>query len=263
MSVTSHHMPWYIGDYLRDTQHLETIEHGAYLLLIAHAWQHDGAIPGDHERLRKITKLSPEQWAKSGSTIMEFWTKNSQTYRHKRVDEELIKARALYQQKVDAGRASAAQRAFNGRSTDVIASAQRAFNEPDPEPDPYPKPESEGQPEPRGRSKAFAPQAALRDVDPQIVADWLQVRKVKKTANTKTAFDAVRAEAEKAGLSMQATLKLCCERGWAGFKASWPRDDSPHGAGGNGASANKQAQLEASNAAVVQRLIAKGPKNEN
>jgi uncharacterized protein YdaU (DUF1376 family) len=54
-------MPWYVGDYLRDTAHLDTHEHGAYLLLLAHAWQHDGAIPLDHERLRKITKLSQDQ----------------------------------------------------------------------------------------------------------------------------------------------------------------------------------------------------------
>jgi len=120
-------MPWFIGDYLRDTAHLEAHEHGAYMMMLAHAWQHQGALPLDDERLRKIGKLSPEQWAGSRSTLMEFWQKNGVAYRQKRVDAELDRAKALYQQRVDAGRASAAKRAGNERST----TAQRALNEPE------------------------------------------------------------------------------------------------------------------------------------
>ncbi len=71
------------------------------------------------------------------------------------------------------------------------------------------------------KSKAFTPQAALRDVDPKIVSDWLKVRKEKKAATTETAIAGVRREAEKAGLTMQEAVKLCCENSWAGFKASW------------------------------------------
>jgi hypothetical protein len=121
-------------------------------------------------------------------------------------------------------------------------------------------------PDKSGKSKAFAPQAALSDVDPQIVADWLLVRETKKAAVTETAIKGIRVEAEKAGMSMQEVLKLCCERNWSGFKASWDRNDNPHGNGGNGKSTSKQAQLEAHNAAVAASVIARGPKgnqNEN
>ena len=54
-------MPLYVGDYLRDTRDLNTLQHGAYLLLIMHYWQHD-ALPSDDARLAAITGLSVAQW---------------------------------------------------------------------------------------------------------------------------------------------------------------------------------------------------------
>jgi uncharacterized protein YdaU (DUF1376 family) len=43
-------MPIYWGDYLRDTRHFNTEQHGAYLLLIAHYWQ-NGSLPTDEGQL--------------------------------------------------------------------------------------------------------------------------------------------------------------------------------------------------------------------
>jgi len=54
-------MPLYVGDYLRDTRDLNTLQHGAYLLLIMHYWQHD-ALPTDDARLAAIAGLPVAQW---------------------------------------------------------------------------------------------------------------------------------------------------------------------------------------------------------
>lgn len=64
-------------------------------------------------------------------------------------------------------------------------------------------------------------------VSETIAADWIQLRKTKKAAITKTAIDGIQREADKAGISLQDALRICCERGWAGFDASWdwkPKD---------------------------------------
>jgi hypothetical protein len=52
------------------------------------------------------------------------------------------------------------------------------------------------------------------------------LRKHKKAVLTETALKGIKAEAGKAGLSLEAALQTCCERGWAGFKADWVKRDS-------------------------------------
>lgn len=58
-------------------------------------------------------------------------------------------------------------------------------------------------------------------VELQTANDWLAVRKGKKAAATKTAIDGVLREIGKAGLTTDAGIRLCCERGWAGFNPEW------------------------------------------
>jgi uncharacterized protein YdaU (DUF1376 family) len=49
-------MPLYIGDYLSATEHLQTPEHGAFLLLLFHQWRTGRPLPGDLAALVQITK---------------------------------------------------------------------------------------------------------------------------------------------------------------------------------------------------------------
>lgn len=58
-------------------------------------------------------------------------------------------------------------------------------------------------------------------ISPQIVKDFKAIRKGKKAAITKTAIAGIAREAAKAGLTLEAALAMCCERGWAGFKHEW------------------------------------------
>lgn len=73
------------------------------------------------------------------------------------------------------------------------------------------------------RAPRFDPQAYLESlcVDSIVARDWITHRKAKRAAPTQTAIDGINAEAERAGLSLQAALKVSCERGWQGFKSEW------------------------------------------
>lgn len=65
----------------------------------------------------------------------------------------------------------------------------------------------------------------LAGIDPQVAADFRKLRQAKKAALTQTAVDGIAKEAAKAGIGLEAALRMCCERGWAGFKAEWVSGD--------------------------------------
>jgi uncharacterized protein YdaU (DUF1376 family) len=84
-------MPLYVGDYLADTSHLTTAEHGAYILLICHYWRNEG-LPDKDEQRRRISKMTVEEWAASRDTIAEFFDAD---WKHKRIEFELTEAARL------------------------------------------------------------------------------------------------------------------------------------------------------------------------
>lgn len=83
--------------------------------------------------------------------------------------------------------------------------------------------EAEAKKEKVPRKRSTAP-VAPDGVTAQVWADWLAVRKDKKAAVTDTALGIIKAEADKAGYTMQQALETCCSRGWSGFKAAWVAD---------------------------------------
>jgi len=58
-------------------------------------------------------------------------------------------------------------------------------------------------------------------VSESVWQDFVILRKSKKAAITQTAINGLEREAKKAHLSLEAALRMCCERGWIGFKADW------------------------------------------
>jgi len=84
-------MPFYFGDFLADTMHLDRATAFSYLLLIGHYWQH-GGLPDDPKQLAQIARVTPRTWQKTASTLQAFFNDG---WKHKRIDEELAKSCAF------------------------------------------------------------------------------------------------------------------------------------------------------------------------
>jgi len=64
-------------------------------------------------------------------------------------------------------------------------------------------------------------------VSESIFKDYLEVRKAKKAKWTETALKGLQREADKAKMTLEQVMQLCCERNWVGFKAEWANSQHP------------------------------------
>lgn len=100
-------MPFYIGDYLRDTQHLNAEKHGAYVLLIFAYWASGRPLPDDDEHLATICRMPVKRWRAIRPIIARFFQQEGDEWRHKRVDHELQRSVSITASRSDAGRIAA------------------------------------------------------------------------------------------------------------------------------------------------------------
>lgn len=116
-------MPLVIRDYLADTGHLSTAEHGAYLLLLMTAWLRGGALPDDDAQLARITRASVSEWKKLRASLAPFFHAADGEWRQKRLTEELSKARAMEASAVARASNAAASRWGKDRVKDAPSNA--------------------------------------------------------------------------------------------------------------------------------------------
>src|SRR5262252_2304075 len=93
-------MPLWIGDYLADTGHLRTVDHGAYCLLLMHYWR-TGGLPQDDVQLAKITRLPLKSWVEHVKPVIQPLFREG--WRHKRVDQELARHNDIARKRAIAG----------------------------------------------------------------------------------------------------------------------------------------------------------------
>ena len=96
-------MQLWVADYLKDTRGLTTEQHGAYLLLIMEYWT-KGSLPDDDKQLARIAGMAIREWRKSKPALQAFFHDG---WKHRRIDEELAKAKAKHSLRQEAGKRGA------------------------------------------------------------------------------------------------------------------------------------------------------------
>lgn len=132
----------YVADYLADTMHLSTEEHGAYLLLIMNYWQTGKPIKEKH--IQAITKVSNERLTDVINSLQHFFNvdETNGIWTHYRIEKDLEKVRCKSIKASESGKKSAKKRWVDNINitnaiTDVTKTLQRNCNHTEAEAEAY------------------------------------------------------------------------------------------------------------------------------
>jgi uncharacterized protein YdaU (DUF1376 family) len=129
-------MQLYVADYLGDTRHLTTEQHGAYLLLLMTMWRADGRLPNDPKKLARVAGCTPSRWAKISAEVMAFFDEVAGEITNKRLVFELEKAREKSIKRVDAGTKGGNAKALKTQETPLAIASRLPEHSSEPEPEP-------------------------------------------------------------------------------------------------------------------------------
>ncbi len=228
MNYYEHHL----GDYAQATSHLTFVEDAAYSRLLRKYYAEEQPLPADLRAVQRLVGARTDEEREAVEIVLnEFFTLEADGWHNKRADAEIAKVRA----KGEKARASAearwsknasASETHNGRNasasekhanaSEMDADASETHNGRNALPSPVTSNQSQ-----KEKQKRDKPADLLPGVHPEILRDFLAIRKAKKMPLTETAAAGLKREAERAGVSLADAIRTCCERGWAGFKADW------------------------------------------
>lgn len=197
-----HYYQHNIGDYRRDTNFLTLLEHGVYRQLLDQYYLNEKPLSCDLDKIYRLIMAKTEQEQEATRIVLsDFFMKTEDGYIHKRCDDTINefqnkseKAREAAQ--VRWSNANAMQTHSKRNANGMLTNNHKPIN--------------------NNRSPAKP-----EDVNEEVWTDWLSLRRVKKAPVTATALTRLRAEATKAGLSLQDALTQCVANGWQGFEAEW------------------------------------------
>lgn len=204
--------PHHIGDFNNATRHLSRLERGIYRDLIELYYDTEQPLTLDIAALcRRILAQREDEPLAVEVVLNEFFIATPDGWLHERCEAEIAayyaKADRARTNGVKGGRPKKTQPVISGFPNETQTKANQNHNQ-----NHNQEPIKEKTP-PVGD--------LFIGIDSQVVSDFKAMRSKLKAPITKTAIDGIQRESDKAGLSLEGALRLCCERNWRGFKAEW------------------------------------------
>jgi len=133
--TTTPYMQLYISDYIADTQHLSTEQHGAYLLLLMAMWRNGGKLQNDNTKLSRIARVSLRRWHLIANEVMEFFDIEGDIITQKRLVEEYQKATSKVEKRIASGRLGGLAKSLKNNNTRLANASVLPCHLLEPEPD--------------------------------------------------------------------------------------------------------------------------------
>lgn len=227
-------VPFHIGDFLSGTMHMDTLEKGAYIMLIlSHYQAGEKGLVNDDKQLSRICGVTPKVWKRIKPILSEKFTVTDAHWKSQKIitvlnkvheNSERQRQRALSRNfpkvdELDSRRDSNMTPDETCKSLknndEYTSTAQPRLN--------HPKPKAQytslsNDKDVKGtRKKVSKPD----DVDDEIWDDFKQLRKKHRAVISDRVLNIIRKQASDVGMTMNEALDKMVQKNWRGFKAQW------------------------------------------
>jgi uncharacterized protein YdaU (DUF1376 family) len=128
-------MQLYVADYIGDTLHLTTEQHGAYLLLLMAMWRAGGKLPNEEHKLARIVGLSPARWRRVSGDVLAFFDICEREITQKRLTREIEKAKEKSTKRAEAGSKGGIAKSLKDKESAIAIATVLPRHSSEPEPD--------------------------------------------------------------------------------------------------------------------------------
>ncbi len=212
------YLPWYTGDYRRDTADLTLLEHGIYLLLLAYCWDSRGPVPVDEARAARIVGAgSDDERIAVKGVLKRYFVRHDDGWYNPRLDREIARANAISGARSEAGRTGAEATWAKRRGKAMANAMANAQQLPRHAPLP-PSPTLALSPSPTpGKAKPEVAASPLPDWLPlEKWADWRKHRGRKLTPQA-TQRQLAKLDRLRVDFDVASLIDAAIESGWATF----------------------------------------------
>jgi uncharacterized protein YdaU (DUF1376 family) len=207
---------WYWQDFRanRKVQRMTYIQRGLYRELLDECWA-EGSIPDDIEQLADICGCPVDVMADAWHVLNKCFAKDGTTWRNEKLETMRTERDQIRVKKSEAGRLGGLAKSLK---TDYIKADGKQM--------PSTCHIEEKRREEKSKEKKKTT-TTPDGVSVEVWSDFIVLRNKLRAPVTNTVVSGIAREAAKAGISLDDALRICCERGWRGFKAEWLANKTP------------------------------------
>lgn len=197
--------PHHIGDFNNATRHLTRVERMLYRDAIELYYDTESELTLDFNKLaRKLLAITDDEKEALKVVLDDFFIITDTGYYHERCNIEITKYHSNTSNKAKAGIASALARQQKATETNGCSTDVQLTNNQEPV------------------TNNHKPIKYIPPIPAELLYEWKRFRKSKPV--TERVFTEIEKQSKIAGITSERAIEICCENGWAGFKADWIKD---------------------------------------
>lgn len=216
--------PFHIGDYASHTRGLSLLEDLAYRRLMDEYYLSEQPLNGRSTDVARLIGMA-EHGEVVAYVLGRYFENNGDTWTHERIEKELETFKKKQESASAAGKASAESRRNKGKTTNAerpLNTRSTPVEHPSTNQEPITNISTTNVVDSRKRNVVQKPV----DVSQEVWDSFSAIRKAKRAPISQIAIDGISREANKAGVTLEQALTVCCERGWQSFKAEYVKQSA-------------------------------------